>query len=261
MVLMPSLVKQIFAQRQAVLSNRSVRFWFAKHGFGDEGVNEKMQDLSYKASAHVNILMTEPAYMDAADRTAQGVGTTISSLISFTEDPGKQQRWEKGANIKVLNARAAEAEVEVNLFHLVTRWAYSCSTPAMFGKAFPEHFPNAMDDMFVFDDQFPMFLTGLPPFNPKMARARAAGKRLLNAIEEWSQALEAVEDGKGPMAGWGDMKDVGEVAKLLARTWRSGGKAAEKGANANLFGLLFALHTVSADSIPPLFDRSLRPHR
>lgn len=247
---MPSLVKQIFAQRPTVLSNRPITQWFSKHAFGDEGVTAKVPDLYTKAVSHSNILMTEPAVRDASDRTTKAVGTNVSSLISFTEDSGKQQRWEKGANIRVLDARAAEAEVEVDLFYLVTRWAYSCSTPTIFGQAFVEQCPNAMDDVFVFDDQFPMMITGLPPFTRKMSRARTARNRLLNAMKQWSQALQAVEDGKNPGAGWGDMNDVSELVKMLHRTWRSGGKTAEKAAYANFLALFWGLHTVSADFSP-----------
>ncbi len=106
-----------------------------------------------------------------------------------------------------------------------------------------------MEDVYVFDDQFPMLITGLPSFTSKMSSARAAANRILRAIEEWFQAVQAVEDGRDPGTGWGDMKDVNELAKMPHRTWRSGGKAAEKAALANLLGLLWGLHSVSANSI------------
>ena len=253
---MPSLVKQLFSERPTVLSNLPLVHWVAKHGFDDEGVTAKVPELYTKISSNLNVLMTEPAVMDASDRTARAVGINISSLISFTEDSRKQQRWERGANIKIVKENAADAEVEVDLFHLVTRWAYSCSTPAMLGQAFLEQCPDVMDDIFVFDDQFPMLITGLPSFNSKMSRARAALSRALKAIEEWFQAFQAVEDGKVPGSGWGDMNDISELARMQHRTWRSGGKAVEKAAYANLLGLFWGLHTVSAaDPIPLVSDQ------
>ncbi|CZT52280.1 uncharacterized protein RSE6_13578 [Rhynchosporium secalis] len=234
-VLMPSLVKQVFAQRATVLSNKPLIHWLAKHGFGDEGTTAKVPELYSHISSNLNILMTEAAITDASDRTARAVGETISSFAV------EQIPWVNGSIPTVVGEKGEESEVD--FFRLVTRWAYFCSAPAFFGQALIEKCPQLMDDVFVFDSQFPLLITGLPPFTSKIRNARDALNRSKKAMEMWYEAYKAIEDNHTPLPGWEDMSDVSELAKMQHRTWRTGGKEAEKAAIANILSLFWGLHT------------------
>ncbi|CZT12314.1 uncharacterized protein RAG0_16184 [Rhynchosporium agropyri] len=234
-VLMPSLVKQVFAQRATVLSNKPLIHWLAKHGFGDEGTTAKVPELYSHISSNLNILMTEATITDASDRTARAVGETISSFAL------EQIPWENGSIPTVVGEKGEESEVD--FFRLVTRWAYFCSAPAFFGQALIEKCPQLMDDVFVFDSQFPLLITGLPPFTSKIRNARDALNRSKKAMEMWYEAYKAIEDNHTPLPGWEDMSDVSELAKMQHRTWRTGGKEAEKAAIANILSLFWGLHT------------------
>lgn len=176
--------------------------------------------------------------MEASNRTASQVGMSISSLISFNSDISAQQLWERRSNLKMLSGKLGDAEVEVDLFHLLTRRTYWCATPAIFGQAFLDQNPGVMDDFFVFDEEFPSFLAGLPPFNTKLIRARSALHRSKKAIREWYAAFDAVEDGRDPGPGWGDMQDINELVREQLRTWRKAGRDVEEAAYANLLSLL-----------------------
>ena len=217
-VVMPSLIKQVFAQREAVLSNRSMAYHLAKNLFWDGGVTAKIPELYGHITSNLEILLTESALMEAANRTASQVGMSISSLISFNRETSEQNLWERGSNLKILSGKLGDAEVEVNFFHLVTRWTYWCATPAIFGQVFLDQNPSVMDDLFVFDEEFPSFLAGLPPFNTKLIRARSALHRSKEAIKAWYAAFDAVEDGRDPGPGWGDMQDINELVREQLRT-------------------------------------------
>lgn len=248
-VVMPSLIKQVFAQREAVLSNRSVAYQLAKNIFGDGGITAKIPGIYEHITSNLDILLTETALTEASNRTASQVGMSVSSLISFNSETSAQNLWERGSNLKILSGKLADTEVEVNLFHLVTRWTYWCATPAIFGSAFLDQNPSVMDDLFVFDEEFVSFMAGLPAFNTKLVRARSALDRSKKAIQVWYDAFQAVEDGRDPGPGWGNMQDINELVRVQLRTWREGGKEVEKAAHANLLSLLWGLHTVSVHPI------------
>ncbi|PWY88392.1 cytochrome P450 [Aspergillus heteromorphus CBS 117.55] len=242
MITTPSIVQQIFKQRATTLSNKPLIHRIARNGFRDEGTTAEQPDLNAKITDNLHILMTESAILDASDRTAKAVGKSISLLTSFSSIRAKQTAWERGANPQVTNNGKT---IEADMFHLVTRWAYTCSTPAMFGQSFLKRFPDVMDDLFVFDGQFPFLLAGVPAITGKIVKAKAARDRCLDAMKEWFEALTAVEDGGKPRFGWGDMGDVSELMRIQHRTWRSGGPQAEKAAISSLLSSLWGLHANS----------------
>ncbi|PYH94733.1 cytochrome P450 [Aspergillus ellipticus CBS 707.79] len=242
MITTPSIVQQIFKQRATTLSNKPLIHWIASNGFRDEGTTAKLPDLNAKITENLHILMTESAVLDASDRTAKAVGRSISSLTFFPTSPTNQTPWETGANLHLINNCKT---IEADMFHLITRWAYTCSTPAMFGQSFLKKFPDVMNDLFVFDGQFPFLLAGVPALTKKISTAKAARDRCLDAMSEWFEALSAVEAGQKPLPGWGDMSDVSELVRIQHRTWRSGGRKAEKAAISSLLSFLWGLHANS----------------
>ena len=239
MVLTPSLAKQVFAQRQSVLSTYNLFLRMQELVFGDKGLSAQVPELEEQYFHNLNVLMLNSAVMDASNRTASFVGKTIVSLISFAKDPADQMPWERVSDVRVLDERQAEG----SLFTLVSRWAYCASMPAMFGQAFLDQCPMAMDDIFLFHAELPYLVTGLPAPNQKIFEAMQARDRCREAVRRWFHAHKAVKEGKYPGAGWGDMKDISEFAKLQHRLMDDGG-APEEVVCANLLGFLILQHTV-----------------
>ena len=250
---MPSLVKQVFAQRKEVLHNHAFAHR-AQNALGDTGTLKHFPEASQENLTNLTRLMTDVVVTDASNRTAAQVGEKILSLVSLSKLESSRQLWDKAARTQAIG----NEEVETSFFELITRWTYVCSTPALLGEAFHEHCPSVMDDIFVFDEKFPLMLSGLPSFMLGASKSTAARNRSLEAVARWCRAYGTVLQSKDPGPGWGDMNDVSDVVEKAFKIWHKGGKDTETLLHSMIFGNLFALHTVS--KFHPIARPSLFAH-
>lgn len=80
--------------------------------------------------------------------------------------------------------------------------------------------PTILEDLWTWDGKFNLYLLGLPAWLPGMAQASQARERVRRAVQEFQEALYAVQDGKDPGSGWNDMSDVSQVMVNRATEWR-----------------------------------------
>jgi hypothetical protein len=80
--------------------------------------------------------------------------------------------------------------------------------------------------LWTWDGKFNLFLLGLPAWLPGLAQASQARERARRAVQEYQEALFAVEDGRDPGSRWNDMSDVSPVMANRAREWRKANASA-----------------------------------
>ena len=242
---LPSLAKDVFGQRSTKATNDDFILWVSKTLLGDDTLGS-MPDLMHKTHLMLNPMLAPQTLAEQSSRLVGNVVQTMGNLVSFTTDSAKQETWERSANIVIPEGKQDGPIVEASLFELVTRWVGSCVNPVIMGQAFVDQNPSLLDDLFTFNEQMPMLLSGLPPLNSAMKLARAAQKRLIAAVADWDDALYNVMMGRHPGPGWGDMKDVSEVMRTRHRVWREemGGKRTTAAVGQH-FGLLWGTHTNS----------------
>lgn len=208
MITMPSLTKQFFLQRPAILSSDSFLHWIHDKYFGDGGASKLVpEDDFHKVHASMNSLLREPFLSTATRETVRLVEERTPQLLTFSSNTAEQNQWEKVADVRVLDENSAEAD----LFSLTMDYVADIAGTVLMGHAFLGNSPGIIRDLWTLDNGFNALFTGIPglTWKPKVARAR-----LNTAINEWNNAVVAMLAGEDPGYKWGDLSDVSETMKL-----------------------------------------------
>ena len=213
MVVMPSLTKQFFLQRPTVMTNNDFMNWILDKYFGDGGVSRKMPSEDFQVVHRtLNSLMKDPFLSNATGRITELVKEYTHQLFSYSADPAKQQHWERIAHVV-----PAGDGMEADLFDLTMNFVGDISGEVLMGKALFQNHPTVLDDLWIFDNAFNAFLSGMPPITRKVSEARAARARLITVFDDWNRALAKFMNGDDPGHNWRDMSDVSETMKLRAK--------------------------------------------
>jgi cytochrome P450 len=213
MVVMPSLTKQYYLQRPNVMTSDDFMTWILDKYFGDGGESRRMPSEDFHiVHRTLNSLMKDPFLSNATGRITELVQEHTHKLLSYSADPAKQQHWER-----IARAVPTGESMEADLFHLTMNFVGDVSGEVLMGKAIFENHPTVLDDLWIFDNAFNAFLSGMPPITRKVSEARAARTRLITAFDDWNRALVKSMRGEDPGHSWRDMSDVSETMKLRCK--------------------------------------------
>ena len=256
---MPSLVKQVFAKKLAVLNKEKILIWFMKVTFGDGNAARDEPHAFHEGHKVLDLMLRDKWISDATTRTARTIEDRASSLISLSSQSENQHVWERLGKVEVVDKNTADA----NFYALIVNFVGDIITPLLFGRAFMDNYPQCLEDLWIFDSGVHHLITSLLAVTPTARRATAARTRMLSAVSEWHDALAATQRGEDPGPKWSDMSDVSEIMQIRIKEWEAA-KASTKlhttndmsvlwGANANsnknIFWMLLQIY-----SRPPLLS-------
>lgn len=136
MVLMPSLVHQLFGKRSTVLSGQDFLGWIFTKYFGDGGATANMESKRFQiVHQSLNQLLKEPFLSKATEKTVRLVETQTPILISFGSKLPAQKEWESVANV-VRDGKLAE----VDLFPLMMNYVADVATNVLMVSLLPSEY-------------------------------------------------------------------------------------------------------------------------
>jgi cytochrome P450 len=111
--------------------------------------------------------LTERLFVNEANATAAieacDIPGNAASFVTFSTKPEILARWERSANVKMIDSQT----VEVDMLHLVRDFGACMAIPQMYGRDFLERNPTVLDDLWKFDnDLFPLMMVGIPQWAP-----------------------------------------------------------------------------------------------
>ncbi|KAF2115471.1 cytochrome P450 [Lophiotrema nucula] len=255
----PSLVKQVLSV-QAPVDHEQLAASFMKRVFGDKGAVAATDPSVVFGQMHKikNQLNRDPFVSRAGDMVASLAEANIFSLVSPLPT---QQNWQRFANISPSTTHGFEAEA--SFFELIRHFVSDMVLPSLFGSAFTRNFPDCAADLFKFDDNFYLFMMGIPSWIPysSLGESIDARERVKEAMGELHDAVAAVARGEAPPGGhggrWADLSDVSNVMENRVRGWEEVGGLREAviathallawvalvNANVVIFWLLFHIYS------------------
>jgi hypothetical protein len=215
----PSCVKQILNQRSNV-SSVEVTYYLMEKFFGDRGAVRAADPETIFGPIHrqLFLLMREPFLTNATDVMVKAIEERTPNLISFADRWLDQTLWERGA--RLARIKGPVSTVEASLFPLVRNFVGDLASSVLMGHKFMENYPNLLEDLWLWDGKFNMYLLGLPSWMPGMKRCSQARERIRRAVQELEEALFAAEEGKDPGSKWSDLSDVSQVIINRAHEWK-----------------------------------------
>ncbi|KAF4967272.1 hypothetical protein FSARC_5184 [Fusarium sarcochroum] len=208
---------------------------------------------------------------DAASTAAvekSGVARRGASLVTFSSDTERMERWELSAGIKVIQPElpGSPGKVEANLQSLIRDFGACMSIPLLYGQDLLDRHDTLLDDFWTFDnDLFPLLMVGIPTWAPfkMMQDGLKARARIINQLEGFWRRLDQHQRGE-PVDFGADVSDasitVNERNKIYNRDgWTFAERAAADlgtfwGLNANTQPVLFWFIT-HVFSTPGLVER------
>ena len=200
------------------------------------------------------LFLNDTAATAALERA--GIPEQVNSFVTFASDPKRLKHWERSAQITVKPTGPEEpVKVEVDLHSLVRDFGACIAIPQLYGKDFLERYPQALEDLWKFDnDLFPLLMIGMPRWAPLkiMKEGLAARTRLIAQIEALYRRVEQHQLGK-PIDFDADLSDISSAALERSKVYqRDGWSFPERGSgdlgtfwgqNANTQPVLFWLLT------------------
>jgi cytochrome P450 len=162
----------------------------------------------------------EKLFLNNANATAAleraRIPEQASSFITFHSDRHSKKLWEQSAATRLISSDEPGeiATVEANLHSLTRDFGACIAIPQLYGKHFLERYPQALEDLWKFDnDLFPLLMIGLPTWTPlKIVReGLAARTRIIAEIEALYRRIDQYRHGK-PIDDDIDMSDISDVA-------------------------------------------------
>jgi hypothetical protein len=216
---MPSLVRQVFAQKAAVLSKEKILYWFMRVAFGDGDAAKKENAAFHESHKALNLMLKDDFVTEATTKTARAVEMKVGSLVtSFpnTEPKSKEfEAWEKAGDV-VFNE---DGSVDANFYGLIVNYVGQIVIDMLYGKALIKNNPDLQKDLWDFDEGVHHLVSSLGTFTAAGRRAKAARKALVKGMEEWHAAMAAVQRGEDPGPHYQDLNDASEVMRLRVKTW------------------------------------------
>jgi cytochrome P450 len=219
----------------------------------------------------------ERLFLNDATTTAMLESSNIpllaASLVSFSSNPEKQQRWERSANIRVIAPETSQSTgiVEADLLHLARDFGACLAIDVLYGKDFLRRNPGLLEDFWRFDnDIFILLILGIPSWAPFsiMKKGIAARTRLHQALDGVYKRTEQYM--KGEQVDFdADMSDISACVKGRSETYIANDYSTKErgqsdlgllwGANANTQPMVFWF-LAYAYSIPGLKDELRKEH-
>ncbi|KAL2002139.1 hypothetical protein VTN02DRAFT_589 [Thermoascus thermophilus] len=248
MVLAPSMVKAVFADRAA--SFDSFTNYVLKKVFDDRGPIRNMSHNDHKPFSHaVSMLTREPYVTDIAAAAVRRIENETPNMVSFSHSIVDQSIWERTSNVVLIDG-CDRPTCEANLFALTRNFVAYITTSVLMGTAFVDFYPPLLEDLWTFDSQFNALLMGAPKWLPLpgISAAYAARHRLIRLVTAFHTAFAAWDDGRDPGFDFRDLDDVSEPMKERMRSWRKAGFAPNASAPGD-FAILWAMNVNSSNIV------------
>ncbi|UNI13308.1 hypothetical protein JDV02_000065 [Purpureocillium takamizusanense] len=143
----------------------------------------------------------------------------VGAMLSFSEEPAEQRRWERAAKVSVVTrpdpAAGHAGAVELDLENLLRDLGACISIPQLYGQDFLDRNATLLDDFWKFDNHaFPLLVAGAPKWIPikSFKEGVAARRRLHIALGGFFRRLNQFINDE-PVDFDADMSDVSTVAK------------------------------------------------
>ena len=129
-------------------------------------------------------------------------------MMSFVDSDVDQHPWERSANVTYIS----NSETEIDLLSLVRGILGMASVSAVFGHGLIEKYPDILLHLYRMDAGMPYFMAGFPAWTPwpEIGRAYFARQIVLQSLDAFQEALDALADDKPVDSSWGDLDDVSE---------------------------------------------------
>lgn len=248
MVCSPSMAKTLFNYRGATFDSFA-NYVLAKV-FGDKGPIRNMNPDDRKATHNaINMLMREPYVTDISSAAVRRIQNETPNLVSFSHSVVDQYDWERPSNVVVIDG-CSRPTCEANLFALIRNFVAHITTSVLMGTAFVEAYPNLLEDLWKFDNEFNALLMGAPRWlpSPGISAAYAARHRLIRLFEIFHKAFAAFEEDRDPGFEFRDLDDVSEPMKERMRSWKKAGFAPSASAPGD-FVILWAMNVNSSNVV------------
>lgn len=125
-----------------------------------------------------------------------GIETTMSSLVSLSDDIANRKPQDILSNATVLPEKSPTAEAD--LFPLIRHFVVNTTTRLLMGNDFVNNYPDLLQDYIDFDSSANLLYMALPkwlPF-PRYRKALAVRQRLNDAIAGLHAALQDEKAGR-----------------------------------------------------------------
>ncbi|KAH8673510.1 putative cytochrome P450 [Xylariales sp. PMI_506] len=137
----------------------------------------------------------------------------ITSLVTFTSDPGQRKPWEISANPRLVTEdKPGElGAVEVDLQNILRYFGATIAIRVLYGKDFLDRNPWLIDDFWAFDnDTFPLLMVGIPSWMPlkAMKDGIAIRSRMTSALNDLYRRVDQYQKGE-PVDFGADLSDIG----------------------------------------------------
>ncbi|KAF1980893.1 cytochrome P450 [Aulographum hederae CBS 113979] len=218
----PSIAKTVLGLPSSVASGDESTNYFLEAFFGDGGATRRMPqeavwNLNHKT---FNMLVRDPWLGRATEGIVRGLKERVGELVTLQgKGEGKGavdcKSWEKTAN-----PTSFPDHVEVDLLPLIRTFVSEIAGPTLLGHAFFENNPSFLEDMWLWDSKFSLYLSRMPGWAPGLREATKARKRMLDAFEEYLDVLVEHRRGTNSRERWNDLGDVSSVMFERAEGWK-----------------------------------------
>jgi hypothetical protein len=222
-------VKQVLSVH-APVDNHDMVGQFMRTVWDDKGAIGSMDITTLWTKIHRAMyqLNREPFLSRAGDMVTANLEATVFSLVSPS---ASSQNWQDNANVRLSPSHHFDAEA--TFFPLIRHYVVHIGLPALLGTAFMRNYPGFVSDVFTFDDNFHLFLMGLPSCTPLfgMRKSAAARTSFKAALADLHDAIAATSRGEAPPGGrggrWPDLDDVSSVMVDRVCRWEEAGASSE----------------------------------
>lgn len=224
--------------------------------------------------------LTEQLFVNEANSTAAiercDIPGKAARLVTFSPTKEDLERWERSANVRVLqsDSRTLPGAVEVDMLHLVRDFGACISIPQLYGQDFLDRNETLLDDFWKFDnDLFTLMMIGIPSWAPikVIKNGVAARSRVQKALEGLYKRADQYL--KGDAVDFGaNMSDISLVVRGRTKIYNDNNISMRHrgqldlgniwGQNANTQSMIFWF-LLFAYSTPGLLDelrKEIAPH-
>jgi hypothetical protein len=151
--------------------------------------------------------MNEPFLSDATVKTRKAVEIYVPQIISTSSK-------------QFANADLHGKSMDVDLYSLIINSVGGITGEILLGEAFCKNNPEILQDLWTFDDAFPVLLSGFPRLTSTGRKAIQARDRLIRAVKDLQQAIVNMHNGNDNEHKWADLSDVSEIMKHRLKVYQ-----------------------------------------
>lgn len=218
---MPSLIQQIFTQREAVLSKHLLFQATLKAVFGYDYAGKK-EHATWDAHHGILLRLLHSDFVnEASGKATKAFASKAASFVGTTQTSSTKNKplepWEEAGNLTV----NPDGSFDVDFYQLFINYVGHTVIDVVWGKALLKNNPGLQRDLWSFDQNVHQ-LNNFAFFKTLTAAGRrsvALRNRLGAAMVEWHKAVVKKLSGQDPGEKWGELDDMCQIMKDHAQTW------------------------------------------